>query len=317
MTEIQTSPLDKGYRGFLSIGDLTQDQLGRLVQRSCELFSDQRAHDSPLREMIIGLLFTATSTRTRTAFTTGAIRLGATVIPYGSGELQRATGETLNDTARVLGGMLDILVIRDAVTIADLHEFSRFAGIPVINAMAREEHPTQGVNDLAIMSKHFGSLNGIHVLYVGEGNNTSSALALGLAKTPGTRLTLATPAGYKLDPLILERAQKLATLCGSFISETHEVNEVFGEVDVVYATQWCTTGTVKTDPMWRDAFSPFAVDQYMMERYPNAIFMHDLPAHRGEEVTAEVLDGPKSLVWDQARMKQASAMAILEWCLGS
>lgn len=307
----------RGPGSLISVGDLSPSELKTLVSRSHELFTDRHRHDSPLAGKVVGTLFTATSTRTRTAFTVAAIRLGACVISYGAGELQTCTGETFGDTARVLGGMVDGIVIRDAVDAADLRGFARLAGIPVVNAMAREEHPTQGISDLAMLVTRFGALDGIHLVYLGEGNNTASALAFSLALTPGTSLTLATPSGYGLDPSILHRAQELAAVTGSRVTEVHDPDAIIGLVDVVYTTQWCTTGTVKLDPKWRDSFLPFKVDERLMARWPTAVFMHDLPAHRGEEVAAGVLDGARSIAWDQAHMKLASAMAVLEWCLGS
>jgi len=306
---------DRGIRTLISVCDLAGSELGRLVSRSCEFFAGRGPYGTPLTGTVVGVLFTATSTRTRTAFTAGALRLGASVIPYGPGELQTATGETFADTARVLGQMLDAIVIRDSVGASDLRDFARLARIPVINAMAREEHPTQGVSDVAMLAAHFGALDGIHVAYVGEGNNTASALALSIAMTPGARLTLATPPGYGLDPSILATAQRLAGTTGGRVTEVHDTVGIDGVVDVVYTTQWCTTGTVKADPRWREAFAPFAVDERLMARWPGAVFMHDLPAHRGDEVSAAVLDGPRSIAWHQARMKLASAMAVLEWCL--
>jgi ornithine carbamoyltransferase/carbamoyltransferase len=211
--------------------------------------------------------------------------------------------------------MLDALVVRSSVGEDDLRELSRAASIPVVNAMVREEHPTQGISDIAMLSHRFGSLRGLHLAYLGEGNNTAAALALGLALVPGVTLTIATPPGYGLDPTVLTHAQKTGEASGSEIVEVHRVDDIDGGVDVVYTTQWQTTGTTKSDPDWRTAFLPFTVDEHLMARWPDALFMHDLPARRGEEVTSSVLDGPRSIAWDQAQMKLASAMAVLDWCL--
>lgn len=304
-------------RSLISIADLTTAELEHLVDRSGQYFTAPPADRRPLRDKVIGVLFTVTSTRTRTAFSSGAARLGGTVIAYGPNDLQLVTGETHDDTARVLGGMLDALVVRDPVPMDLLRRFAAVAGIPVINAMIREEHPTQGVSDVAMLRTHFGALDGLHVGYFGEGNNSASALALGLAKMPGPSLSLATPAGYGLDPAVLAEAQRLVAGSGRQVREVHDVRDLTDDLDVLYTTQWCTTGTTKPDPDWRRQFLPFAVTPQLMSRWPDAVFMHDLPAHRGEEVAAEVLDGDRSIAWQQARMKLASAMAVLEWCLGS
>ncbi len=318
MTEpmpVRPDPRTRSPRSLISLYDLSTDELLGLVRRSCAWYEDRRPQERPLRDRVVGTLFTHTSTRTRTAFTSGAARLGATVIAFGPNDLQLATGELLSDTGRILGGMLDALVVRSAVGEDDLREFAWSASIPVVNAMAREEHPTQGISDISMLARHFGSLQGLHLAYVGEGNNTAAALAYGLALIPGASMTLATPTGYGLDPTALARARKTAEQAGGNVVEVHDVDDIRDGVDVVYTTQWQTTGTTKSDPDWRTAFQPFAVDERLMARWPEAVFMHDLPARRGEEVTDAVLDGPRSIAWAQAQMKLASAMAVLDWCL--
>ncbi|MFD6287031.1 ornithine carbamoyltransferase [Streptomyces sp. NPDC060205] len=300
-------------RGLLTLSELTREELQGLVARSRELFLDRTAHDRPLRGKLVGVLFAKTSTRTRTAFTSGAVRLGGFPVTYGPNDLQTATGESVGDTGRILGSMLDALVARTSGPLEDLREMADAGRLPVINAMAAEEHPTQGVCDLATMLLQFGSLEGISVLYLGEGNNTASALAHGVSHIPRCRITFATPAGYGLDPQVLEAAAKRAAGAGGSVQEVHDTDDLPSDVDVVYTTRWQTTGTVKTDPDWRERFRPFHIDERFLARWPEATFMHDLPAHRGEEVSGAVLDGPRSIAWQQAEMKLTSAMAVLEW----
>jgi ornithine carbamoyltransferase/carbamoyltransferase len=177
--------------------------------------------------------------------------------------------------------------------------------------MATEEHPTQGLCDLATIRLHFGALDGVRVLYVGEGNNTATALANGMAHVPGASVTFMTPAGFGLPPDVLAGARAAAAARGTSVTEVHSMAELPEQVDIVYTTRWQTTGTTKR-PGWRQAFRPFYVDAALMQRWPDAWFMHDLPAHRGDEVAGDVLDGPRSLAWLQARMKLTSAMAVLE-----
>ena len=155
------------------------------------------------------------------------------------------------------------------------------------------------------------------MLYLGEGNNTASALALGLPSFPGTELHLRTPAGYGVEPRFVELGAKRAAASGGVVEEEHDPARLPDRVDIVYTTRWQTTGTQKADPNWREAFDPFQVDETLMSRYPGALFMHDLPAHRGEEVSAAVLDGPASIAFAQAENKLYSAMAVLEWCAGA
>ncbi|MEU1627622.1 ornithine carbamoyltransferase [Streptomyces sp. NPDC020096] len=299
--------------GLFSLADLEPATVTRLAARSTELFDDREAHDRPLSDHVIGVLFTRTSTRTRTAFTVGTVRLGGTPVTYGPDDLQLNTGESLPDTGRVLGAMLDTLVARTAGPLTELRVLSQYGQLPTVNAMATEEHPTQGICDLATLLLRFGDLSGVRLLYVGEGNNTAVALAHGLSAVPGARITFACPRGYGLPDEELARAAKRAAWSGAHLDQLHDLDHLPHEVDVVYTTRWQTTGTTKQDPAWREAFRPFHVNQAFVNRWPDAWFMHDLPAHRGDEVSPAVLDGPRSLAWTQAAMKLPSAMAVLEW----
>ncbi|MFE7616996.1 ornithine carbamoyltransferase [Streptomyces sp. NPDC057496] len=316
MDKLYGRPETNRDRGLFSLSELKPDTLWALVERSVELFRDKEAHDRPLRDRVAGVLFTRTSTRTRTAFQTGIVRLGGTPIAYGPHDLQLNTGESVGDTAQVLGSMLDLLVARTSGPLDELRELSREGGLPVINAMAAEEHPTQGVCDLATLALAHGDLRGIRVMYIGEGNNTAVALAYGIATVPGARATFVTPPGYGLPADVLSTARRTAGTTGAAVVETHDVADAPEQVDAVYTTRWQTTGTSKADPAWRETFRPFHVDATLMRRWPEASFLHDLPAHRGDEVTGEVLDGPCSLAWTQAAMKLSSAMAVLETTAG-
>ncbi|MFF8916090.1 ornithine carbamoyltransferase [Streptomyces sp. NPDC015032] len=302
-------------RHVISLRDLEDSDLAWMVRRAGEIAMDPdpASRHEPLRGRVIGVYFTKTSTRTRTSFTTGALRLGADVITYGPGDLQLNTGESLEDTARVLGGMLDGLVIRTAGDPEEMRLLAEHCPA-VVNAMSADEHPTQALADLATLRARFGRLDGLRLLYVGEGNNTAAALALALPRFPGAEIEFRTPKGYGLAPEVLAEAQALAGRYGSRAVERHDMDSL-PAVDVVYTTRWNTTGTSKADPDWRRGFAPFQVNAEVMARCPGALFMHDLPAHRGEEVTAEVLDGPASIAFEQARFKLHSAMAVLEWCL--
>ncbi|MEV4013021.1 ornithine carbamoyltransferase [Nonomuraea angiospora] len=303
-------------RHLISLNDLTDDELAHVVLRGVKLAEDVTAFGEVLHGRVIGIYFSKTSTRTRTAFTSGALRLGARVIAYGPGDLQLNTGETIEDTGHVLSGMLDGLVLRTAGPPEEMRALAAHT-MPVVNAMSAEEHPTQALADLTTMMTRFGRIEGLRVLYVGEGNNTAAALARALPRFPGVELDFRTPPGYGLRPDILAEAVALAGRSGGVVRERHDMTGLPEECDVVYTTRWQTTGTSKPDPDWRTVFEPFRVDASVMARWPRAVFMHDLPAHRGEEVTADVLDGPRSIAFDQARHKLHSAMAVLEWTQGA
>lgn len=300
-------------RGIFSLGDLSPQTVHRLVERSCEFYTDPHAHDQPLKRAAVGILFTKTSTRTRTAFTAGTIALGGAPVTFGPHDLQTNTGESLIDTARILGAMLNLMIARTAGPLAELRTLSGYGGLPVINAMAEEEHPTQGLCDLAAIRLALGAVDGAHVLYIGEGNNTATALAQGLAHYSGCTATFVTPPGYGLPADVLEGTTKRGAENGTSLAEVHSMTELPARADIVYTSRWQTTGTSKADPAWRETFRPFYVAPELVARWPGAWFMHDLPAHRGEEVSGEVLDGPRSIAWAQARMKLSSAMAALEW----
>ncbi|AVT28833.1 ornithine carbamoyltransferase [Plantactinospora sp. BC1] len=311
-------PPHRSAPSLLSLADLPFAALDRLVTRSVEPYRDPDVvATGPLRGRSVGVLFTKTSTRTRTAFTVAAGRLGAQVVSYGPDDLQLGTGESLADTGRMFGLMLDGLVVRTAGPLADMRLLAASSGIPVVNAMAAEEHPTQAVCDLATIVLHRGGVAGVRLLYVGEANNTATALALGAAAFPGVDLTFLTPPGYALPAAVLDRAAECAAAGGGRLTECHDPAEARRGVDFVYTTRWQTTGTSKADPAWRETFRPFYVDQAFLERSPGALFLHDLPAHRGDEVAGAVLDGPRSIAWSQARMKLYSAMAVLESLLGA
>ena len=302
-------------RHLLSISDLDDNDLRHVVQRGARFSAGSVPPAAPLRGRIVGIYFRKTSTRTRTAFSTGALRLGAQIVSYGPNDLQENTGETVADTAAVLSGMLDGLVARTAGSQAELAAFAAQKRMAVVNAMSADEHPTQALTDLTTMTRRFGDVSGLRVLYVGEGNNTASALALALSRFPGTELHLRTPPGYGLDPRFLHGATIAAKRGGATVVERHDMADL-PTFDVLYTTRWQTTGTTKPDPDWRTVFAPFQVDGELLATSPGAVFMHDLPAHRGEEVTADVLDGVASIAFDQAADKFHSARAVLEWCVG-
>jgi ornithine carbamoyltransferase len=303
-------------RSVVSTDDLTDEQLRAVVDRGVEFATGRAAAAAPLAGRIAGMYFRMTSTRTRTAFSSGALRLGAQIITFGPADLQTNTGESTEDTGRVLSRMLDVLVARTGGESAELRGWAAQNRMSVVNAMSAVEHPTQALTDLTTMSCHFGRIDGLRVLYVGEGNNTAAALALTLGRYRGAELMLRTPPGYGLVGEVRARALAHAARCGATVRERHDMDDLPTDVDVIYTTRWRTTGTSKTDPRWRGVFAPFQVTAALWQASPKALFMHDLPAHRGEEVTADVLDGPASIAFEQAENKMHSAMAVLEWCRG-
>lgn len=305
-------------RHILSVADLSSGNLTAIVQRSRALACSLGDRQTPLAGKSVGLYFRKTSTRTRTSFAVGAGRLGATIIIYGPSDLQTNTGESLEDTAKVLAGYLDALVVRTAASLEEMKTLAAQDEMSIINAMSENEHPTQALADLSALGEHFGDLTGIEVLYVGEGNNTATALALAFSRIRDATLTMLTPRGYGIPSAVLTQSQEFAAANGAHVCQCHDPDHLPDRVDVVYTTRWQTTGTTKSDPNWRAVFEPFKVTERLMRRVSKpsgTVFMHDLPAVRGEEVDAAVLDGPQSIAFRQARHKLFSAMAALEWCI--
>ncbi|WET76861.1 ornithine carbamoyltransferase [Amycolatopsis sp. QT-25] len=303
-------------RHLISLNDLDDEDLRWIVGRGVEYALGHRTDERPLRNSVAGILFRKTSTRTRTSFSAGALRLGAKLITYGPGDLQENTGETIEDTAAVLSGMLDMLVVRTSGGEAELRAYAVSRRMSVINAMCADEHPTQALADLTTLTQRFGRVEGLRVLYVGEGNNTASALALALSRYRDTSLYLRTPPGYGLDRRFLDHADLNAKRSGALVEQRHDMADL-PQADVVYTTRWQTTGTVKHTADWRAVFAPFHVGTAVMAESGAEVFLHDLPAHRGEEVAAEVLDGPASLAFTLAENKYHSARAVLAWCAGT
>jgi ornithine carbamoyltransferase len=315
-TSIDLGARVKG-RHVLSVLDFNPEDILKLVQKAVDIGTKQETALFPLKGKTVGIYFRCSSTRTRTSFTVAAQRLGAGTIHYGPNDLQLVTGETIGDTARVLSGFLDVLVIRTNQSVAEMKLFASQEMMSIINAMSEDEHPTQAIADLATIQESLGRLDDVHVLYVGEGNNTAASLALATAMVPGMRLTLVTPPGYGLPDSLLETAHALARKSGSHIEQHHRIDRLPNSVDVVYTTRWQTMGEQKSDPDWKVTFEPHRVTSTMMRKVSKpagTIFLHDLPAVRGDDVTDEVLDGPQSRAFRQAEYKLFGAMAVLSWC---
>ena len=305
-------------RDLLTLSGLAPETFAAFVDRGQDIIAGRWQGYRPLADKIVGIYFKKPSTRTRTSFTSAAIRLGSTPMTFGPSDLQISTGETLEDTARVMAGYLDLLVVRTNEPLEEMRALAGPRELGVINAMSDCEHPTQAVGDFITLKEAFGDLDGLHLLYVGEGNNTAAALVLAAGKTPGFRLTLATPEGFGVDARFLDEARAAGAEWGTVIEQIHDPEALPRGVDAVYATRWQTMGVDHADADWKERFRPYTVTEELMERVSKpgdrTIFLHDLPAVRGEDVTDGVLDGPRSWAWRQAVHKMTSAMVVLAWC---
>lgn len=299
--------------GLLSLDEIDASRMLALADRAVELHRDRTAHNRPLAGTVAGMMFLQTSTRTRTAFSSATVRLGGDILTFGPHDLQLSTGESRPDTGRMFSAMLDLLVVRTSGPTTHLRDLGDGGRLPVVNAMSADEHPTQALTDVAVLRGQFGDLTGLNLLYIGEGNSTATALARAATMIPGCQATFWTPPGYGLSEELVERCHHRALEAAGSVRQVSSADELPAEVEAVYTTRWQTTGTAKKDPAWREVFRPYFVDAALMTRWPQARVLHDLPAHRGGEISGEVLDGKQSLAWTQGAMKLATAMAVLEW----
>jgi ornithine carbamoyltransferase len=214
-------------RHLLSLTDIQAVDMAYLIERTLQRKNGKLDGERPLEGKTVGIYFRKTSTRTRTAFTLGAHKLGASVIAYGPGDLQTNTGETLQDTAQVLSGYIDALVLRTAASLDEMKTLAAQEHMSIINAMSDKEHPTQALADMATLQEYFGRLDNLHMLYLGEGNSTAAALALAISRIPDMKLTLLTPDGYGLPGDIYQQAQVFANKCGA-VSHAQSFTRVRG-----------------------------------------------------------------------------------------
>jgi ornithine carbamoyltransferase len=304
-------PALKG-RDFLSVSDLDPSEI-HTVLKSIKKLRPVAPGGTPARILagkVVGLLFEHPSTRTRVSFESAAMRLGADVLYMRPDELQLRRGEPIKDTARVLSGYLDALVYRTSDHEA-LVELAKHASMPIINALSNIEHPTQALSDLAAIEDAKGSLEGLKLAWVGDGNNVCHSLMLASA-TVGMNMSIATPPNYQPSAEIAQRANELAQKSGSKIWFTDYPTEAVEGADVLYTDVWVSMGQDKEQTQRLMDFEGFQINEELLSKAkPDAVVMHCLPAHRGQEITAEVLDGPRSIAWKQADYKFHGAKGIL------
>jgi ornithine carbamoyltransferase len=295
-------------RHLLSITDLTPQELDGILQMAMAL--REGTAPSHAAGKTLALLFEKPSLRTRVSFDVAMRQLGGECIYLSPPEVGLGDRETPEDVARVLSRYVDCVAARtfDHSTVERLAASS---AVPVINALSEHEHPCQALADLLTIREKRGGLKGISVAFIGDGNNVANSLALAGAMT-GVELRIASPAGYAIPPEVLATASVLARQSGASIRATHDPAEAVAGTDVVYTDVWTSMGQEDESSARREAFAGFTVDAALMARArPDAIFMHDLPAHRGEEVSPDVIDGPQSAVFDQAENRLHVQKAVL------
>ncbi|BAZ50830.1 ornithine carbamoyltransferase [Nostoc sp. NIES-4103] len=299
-------------RDFLSLADLSPTELQELLQLATQLKSQQLQ----LRcNKVLGLLFSKASTRTRVSFTVAMYQLGGQVIDLNPNVTQVSRGEPVQDTARVLDRYLDILAIRTFAQ-QELEIFADYAKIPVINALTDLEHPCQVLADLLTIQESFGTLAGLSLTYVGDGNNVANSLMLGCALV-GMNVKIATPSGYEPNASIVEQARAIANNKTDVIL-THDPELAAKEAHVLYTDVWASMGQETEADDRLPIFQPYQISESLLSlAEPEAIVLHCLPAHRGEEITEAVIEGSQSRVWEQAENRLHAQKALLASILGA
>jgi ornithine carbamoyltransferase len=272
-------------------------------------------HNHLLKGKTLGLIFSKSSTRTRVSFEVAMYQLGGYSMFLSANDIQLGRGETVSDTAKTLSRYIDGIMIRTYKQ-SDVEELAAFGTIPIINGLTDSQHPCQILADLQTVKEYKGSLKGLKLAYAGDGNNVANSLLIGCAKV-GMDISVATPEGYECDMKSVEIAKKAALESGAKINIGYDPYEAVNNADVVYTDTWVSMGMESEKEKRVETFMPYQVNKELMSKAkPDAIFMHCLPAYRGYEVTAEVIDGPQSVVFDEAENRLHAQKAVLVKLMG-
>lgn len=316
----QSQPFDRTHfkgRDFLALADYTADELTALLAWAQELKHQQRNGESirPLNGKTLAMIFEKSSTRTRVSFEVGMTQLGGSALFLSRNDLQLGRGETIADTARTLSRYVDGMMIRTYAH-KKVVELARNATVPVINGLTDLSHPCQALADFMTIAEHKGTLRGLKLAYVGDGNNMAHSLMVGATKF-GMHMAVSTPPHYEPDKEVVQIACEQALLAGGQYTFHDDPIEAVRGADVVYTDVWASMGMEAEQQERETAFARYKIDAHVMSHAaPNHVFMHCLPAHRGEEVTADVIDGPHAIIFDQAENRLHAQKAILYALLG-
>ena len=303
-----TSPSPLAGRDCLTLAEFAPDEVRLILDEALKLKMLRRSRIPfrPLFGKTLAMVFQKPSNRTRVSFEVGMYQLGGHALPLSPQEIQMGRRETPSDTGRVLARYIDAIMAR-VFDHAEVEELAAAAEVPVINGLSDLHHPCQALADLLTIREEFGELGGLKITYVGDGNNVAHSLALGCALT-GATLTIAHPEGHGPDPEVVELAAKL----GAAPTLTQDPQSGVEGARVVYTDVWASMGQEAEAEERRKRFAPYQVNEELMgHAAPDAIFLHCLPAHRGEEVTSGVIDGPRSRVFDQAENRMHAQKALL------
>jgi len=296
---------------ILSIHDLSREEVYHILDMAETIKKKHLLGEryQPLQGKTLAMIFHKNSTRTRISFEVAAWQLGGYALYLNANDLQLKRGETIADTARVLSRFVDGVVIR-TYSQQEVTELARYASIPVINGLTDLLHPCQVLSDLLTIKEKLGRLAGLTLLYLGDGNNIAHSLMFGGAKT-GLKIIICTPEGREPDEEIVRQAREDAATTGAEIELCTDPDRVIKEAQLIYTDTWASMGREK-QPLNKETFNRYQVNRHLLaSARPEALVMHCLPAHRGEEITDEVIDGPQSIVFDQAENRLHLQKALL------
>ncbi len=300
---------------YLMVSDVGSAGLRELLRLAADAKANPTRYAGRLSGKTVGLFFEKPSTRTRVSCEVATVDLGAHPVVLKRQEVGLGSREAVEDVARVLDRYLDVLALR-VFSHENLEKIADNADAPVINLLSDLSHPCQGLADLQTIAEH-RPLEGTRVAFVGDGNNVAHSLMVGAAMT-GIHITVATPSGHEPAEAVLDRVRSLATVGGGSVSVTNDPKQAVAGADVVYTDVWASMGDEDDAARRREYFAAFQIDERLFaEAADDAIFLHCLPAHRGEEVVHEVLEHPRSFVWDQAENRLHSFKALLLYLTGT
>ncbi len=301
---------------FLSLADLTTEELQGLLDLSLRLKDEWRAGGNApiLKGKVLAEIFQKPSLRTRVSFDVAMLQLGGHALYLSPNEIQLGKRESVADVARVISRYVNIVMAR-VFGHADLVELAQYASVPIINGLSDYSHPCQGAADFLTILEHKGGFQGRKLTFLGDGNNVSTSLLFGATKL-GMDFAIGMPRGYELHPAVWALGERFAAQSGSRILATHDPLEAVKDADVVYTDAWSSMGQEAEAERRRRVFPPYRIDEDILEHaQDDAIVMHCLPAHRGEEITDAVADGPHSVLFDQAENRLHAQKAIIAWLL--
>ncbi|MGP0565260.1 MULTISPECIES: ornithine carbamoyltransferase [unclassified Nitrospina] len=297
-------------KDFLVLTDFTREQLSALLDLAEDMKRQPEAYRNALAGKSLGMIFHKQSTRTRISFEVGMFQMGGQALFFSPGDMQLSRGETIEDTARVLSRYLDAVMIR-TFAYDDIVELAKHATIPIINGLTDFNHPCQALSDMMTIRAHFGKLEGLKLAYIGDGNNMAVSLLFACIRM-GMHISIASPPNYTITPKAMEWILDDAERDELDICLTDNIEEAAKDADVVYTDVWASMGQEEERKKRLHDLADYTVDDMVMSfASTNAVFMHCLPAHRGEEVGASVIDGPASIVFDQAENRLHLQKAIL------